>query len=88
MKEIGGDAFYSCGELRGIAIPSGVQRIGEFAFSCCGIQTLTLSAVNASIENAAFQNCGNLTNVILAPGMTEIGEAWLLDFLWPSRSGI
>ena len=76
LKEIGGDAFYSCWELRGIAIPSGVQRIGEFAFSCCGIQTLTLSAVNASIETAAFRNCGSLTNVILAPGMTEIGEAW------------
>ena len=51
ITSIGKYAFYSCRNLKSIEIPATVKRIGEGAFSGCGMTSVNIPASVTSIEN-------------------------------------
>lgn len=55
-------------------IPSGVKRIGEGAFYCCGnIRTIVLPEGLESIGDGAFDGCTGLENLTLPASLKSIG---------------
>ena len=59
-----------------MAIPSGVTKIGIYAFKdCSGLTSLSLPSGVTSISKSAFEGCSGLTSLTLPSGVTEIGES-------------
>ena len=55
VVKIGDDAFYKCGNMTSITIPSSVTSIGERAFyGCTGLTSITLPANLKTIGQDAF----------------------------------
>lgn len=72
---IGRAAFYSCGSLSKVTIPSSVSSIGEMAFaSCSSLTRLTIPDGVTSIGDLAFASCEALTSVSIPSSVTNIGE--------------
>ena len=62
-----------------ITIPSGVTRIGNYAFQCCaGLESVTIPSSVTRIGLGAFEGCG-LTSVTIPDGVTSI-EAGAFQF--------
>lgn len=62
--EIGSEAFYNCGSLTNIAIPSSIRKIGDSAFEdCTGLTEITIPESVEEIGNSAFEGCTNLTQI-------------------------
>ena len=56
--------FLGGSSLREIALPSGIQSIGEYAFyNCSSLTRIRLSAEAARVGNGAFMNCGRLGEI-------------------------
>ena len=51
-----------------------VTSIGESAFSCCSITSVTIPNSVTSIGNFAFSGCTNLTSLSIPDGVTSIGD--------------
>ena len=60
-----------------VVVPDGIKIIGEFAFSCSGLVSITLPNSITDIDEGAFQNCPHLTTVILPENIT-----WISDYLF------
>lgn len=67
-KVIGAYAFYSSSareNLISVAIPDGIENVGEFAFyNCTGLSTINVTGAK-TIENYAFYNCTSLSEAAL-----------------------
>ena len=75
ITSIGESAFYECGGLTSITLPSSVTSIGEYAFYyCSGLTSITLPSSVTSIGNYAFSDCESLTSIDLPESLTSIGE--------------
>ena len=56
-------------------IPSGVKRIGDYAFDgCSGLTTLTTPAGLTDIGDFAFNGCSGLKSVDISKGVTNVGS--------------
>ena len=57
------------------AIPDGVTRIGDQAFSgCVSLTSITIPEGVTSIGNSAFSGCWNLTSITIPDSVTNIGD--------------
>jgi len=62
--EIADSGFSSYANMTSIIMPSGLTKIGNYAFFQCGnLESVVILAGVASIGNFAFHDCGSLTTV-------------------------
>ncbi len=72
---IGDYAFFDCGELTSVTIPSSVTRIGDWAFGYCyGLGSVEIPSSVTSIGDWAFNGCYELTSVTIPSSVTSIGK--------------
>ena len=69
---IGHSAFWGCTSLADVVIGSGVTFIDGYAFSGCGLTSLTIPDSVTSIEYNAFQNCTSLASVTIGNSVASI----------------
>lgn len=74
VVEIGDYAFYDCKKLTNITIPEHVERIGNFAFTLCELESITIPDSVTNIGEYAFANCDNLTSLKIKGMGTLIGK--------------
>lgn len=68
-------AFYGCGSLVSVAIPSSVTSIGQYAFYDCGsLESVVIPNGVTRIDNDTFYNCGGLKNVVIPSSVTSIAD--------------
>lgn len=71
---IGNDAFYLCGNVTDVVMPSTVTYIGEWAFAfCSSLTTVTIPDAVTKIDEFAFGYCDELTSVVMGDSLKVIG---------------
>ena len=55
-------------------IPNSVTAIGDYAFYCSGLTSITIPNSVTAIGTAAFSNCSGLTSVTIPNSVTAIGN--------------
>ena len=79
-KFIHSSAFYECGSLVSLDIPSGVIDVGAFAFfNCDHLQRIKLPSSVKTIGSSAFSGCLDLMEIKLPSGLKEISRCTFLD---------
>ena len=74
VTEIGGSAFWHCGDLSDITIPNSVTKIGNCAFeSCWRLTTVTIPSGVREIGQYTFRRCGYLQKVICETESLTVG---------------
>ena len=69
-------AFYGCGNLTSITIPSSVISIGDAAFKgCVALTSITIPSSVTSIGASAFYSCNRLTSITIPSSVTSIGSS-------------
>ena len=68
------------GEIKKLAIESGITHIGNYAFfGCYNLNSLTIADTVISIGKNAFDSCRSLTRVSLPKNITAIGDCVFRD---------
>ena len=77
LRVIGRNAFRGCRYLRGIALPEGLERIGQTAFADSGLRSLACPGSLRTVGQGAFYMCRGLVAVALNEGLEvlDTGEA-------------
>ena len=70
ITSIGDNAFYYCGALVSITLPSGLTTIGDSAFRDAGLTSVALPPDLSSIGDYAFNGCSDLGLVHVPAGCT------------------
>jgi hypothetical protein len=66
---------YPPGKGETYTIPTGVTRIGEYAFAGrTGLASVTIPSTVTHIDDEAFRNCTSLTSVTIPGSVTRLGE--------------
>ena len=69
-------AFSGCGGLTSVSFSgTGLEVIGQSAFSSTGLTSVSLPEGVETIEASAFSGCTQLTSVTVPDGVTEIGQS-------------
>lgn len=79
LKSIGHRAFASCYSLTDLAIPDGVQTIGDEGFSYSGLTSVEIPDSVTQIGNAVFWNCSSLAEAVIGKGLKSIPENTFLQ---------
>ena len=67
--------FSNCKSLVSVALPEGMEKIGERAFSYCeSLSSVVIPSSVTEICESAFYDCTSLSSVEIPPSITEIGE--------------
>ena len=75
VASIGDAAFWACGGLTNVTIPSNVTSIGSVAFGgCTGLTSITIPSSITSIGSNAFSGCSGLTSITIPSSVTSIGN--------------
>lgn len=74
VTAIGRGAFAGHKNLVKVTFPKTLRRIGWTAFSCCGLQSVTLPEGMTCIPMSAFSYCRSLTSVHLPESLKVIEE--------------
>ena len=78
VTKIGDSAFYGCGGVTSIILPSSIKEIGDFAFQDCNIESINLPAGLMKIGNCAFSGT-DLQSIDIPASVTEMGSAVFLN---------
>ena len=71
---VGAGAFFECGSLTSVTIPSSVISIGDLAFyNCGGLISVSIPSSVISIGDGAFFGCDSLTSVGIPGSVESIG---------------
>ncbi len=71
-KAIGNNAFENC-SVKQIALPTGLESIGESAFrDCSSLVSITLGEGLKEIKSNAFKNCSSLRSITIPNGVETI----------------
>ncbi len=70
--------FYGCSSLNEIAI-NGLNRIGDYAFSLSGLESVNFPPTVSQIGASAFASCKNLWSVEFSDGLLTIGNDAFAD---------
>ncbi|MDE6604352.1 MAG: leucine-rich repeat domain-containing protein [Lachnospiraceae bacterium] len=87
---IAAQAYYD-EDMTSCEIPSGIRRIGEFAYARTALNTVRIPDGVEEIDYAAFYHCDGLTDVVIPGSVKEIGVSafdrtpWLSG--WKSNAG-
>ncbi len=87
---IAAQAYYD-EDMDSCEIPSGIRRIGEFAYARSSLQSVQIPEGVEEIDYAAFYHCNNLTDVVIPNSVKEIGVSafdktpWLSG--WKANAG-
>ncbi len=74
VTSIGRRAFYGCGGLTSVTIPSGVTSIGNDAFfGCSGLTSVAMPSSVTRIGECAFYCCGGLKSITIPSSVGSIG---------------
>lgn len=65
---VGGVSVWDLRALKDIVIPDGTERIGNYWFFGCGVETVTMPASVTEIGDYAFWKCERLKSLVLAEG--------------------
>ena len=72
---IGECAFYGCGKLESVSLPSSLTEIRYSAFEYCSrLTSLVLPAKLETIGSRAFANCCDVESVFIPKSVTSIGR--------------
>lgn len=75
VTAIGNNAFYQCGNLTDVTVPSSVKTIGNQAFYECGkLNNIDVWYGAESIGEGAFSGCSALTGIYLPESVNTIGK--------------
>ncbi len=66
VTSIGNLAFYTCVNMRSIKIPKSVMRIGDEAFTSCGLTTISIPSSVTEIGESVFASCIRLTEILVS----------------------
>ena len=70
---ISNDAFYLCGNITDVVMPSTITYIGEWAFAfCSSLTTVTIPNAVTKIDEFAFGYCDELTSVVMGDSLNVI----------------
>ena len=75
LKSIEKYAFFYCTKLKNVALPNGIEKIGEASFYNTGVVRIDVPGSTRKIEGSSFGSCQYLEDVNLQKGINEIGEA-------------
>ena len=79
VTAIGDFAFWNCGAMTGVTIPSGVTKIGDMAFAdCARLTAVGIPGTVKSIGTGAFYNCAGIAKLTIPEGLTSI-EKYAFD---------
>ena len=77
LTHIGAYAFYlyvNRNEFNGeFSLPKSVRSIGDYAFSCSGVEKITMPANLEEIGEYAFEGCG-IQSIVLPKSLTKAGQ--------------
>lgn len=74
--------FNKVSYITSISLPSGLTKIGNYAFANCrnaALTSITIPSGVTSIGNNAFASCSSLTSMTIPSGVTTIGQAAFLS---------
>lgn len=74
-EAIGNSAFANCAALTELDMPKTLTKIGDFAFSFCGIQSVEIPRPVEEIGKYAFAFCSSLEKVEIAVKLKTVGES-------------
>ncbi|GHV72399.1 hypothetical protein FACS1894201_01330 [Bacteroidia bacterium] len=75
LHALGINAFYNCGWLTSVAIPSNIASIGSYAFrECSGLTSVPIPSSVTSIEAGTFYQCSGLMHITIPSSVTSIGN--------------
>ncbi|MCL2557321.1 MAG: leucine-rich repeat domain-containing protein [Treponema sp.] len=72
VTEIADGAFMRCRALKSVAIPDGVAKIGNRAFSMCGLESATIPESVVAFGSSAFSGCADLAGVNLPRNLKRV----------------
>ena len=76
MTMIGKEAFYKCGKVKTLNLPSTITTIKERAFELCkALETVTLPTSLTTIGEYAFVNCYELASITIPSSVKTIETA-------------
>lgn len=75
---IGDNTFYGCNNLKSVAIPDRITRLGGSAFMYCdALEEVQLGTGITAIPEYAFNSCTHLRRLVVPDGVTEVAYASL-----------
>ena len=56
MRGIGNDSFYGCTSIQSVSLGAGLDTIGNYAFSNCAFNKVTIPPLVTTIGDSAFNS--------------------------------